>query len=275
MDMNHGLLAAAEKGHVEQIQALLSANADIEIKNLRSHTPLTLASSYGHIDAVRALIDAKANIEGGEVDEITAVSSALSLCDNDLPIRRPRLTRSSHQGNTPLLKATCAGHVNIVALLISAGANIHALTGYARSALMLAAEQEKQAIAFKLISATSPEERQVFANTSPQHAALLGQYNIATSHYLDKKFLYMTQALKTTLPVSSLLELIKTYFSQDLPIVESEPAVAAEIAAVPVPVIFSDRKRPQCPGAIEAFEAFEAFEAKQAKKLNRKHFHPL
>ena len=55
------LMLASEKGHVDAVQALLDAGADIEAKDYYGWTALMLASRYGHVEVVQALLDAGAD----------------------------------------------------------------------------------------------------------------------------------------------------------------------------------------------------------------------
>lgn len=90
------LFLAAEAGHAEMVQRLLSKGAGMEIPDTRGFTPILIAAKNGHDEVVRHLIQFNANIEA---------------CDRF--------------GSTPIFLAAAFGHIEVVKLLHIAGANIH------------------------------------------------------------------------------------------------------------------------------------------------------
>ena len=103
---------AARRGHTGVVRLLLEKGANIEAMNT-SHraTPLDSASYGGHTDVVRLLLQKGANIEA---------------------------TRAF--GETPLCSASWRGHVGVVSLLLEMGANFEVIrTDFGRTALHTAA----------------------------------------------------------------------------------------------------------------------------------------
>ncbi len=71
------LLAAAAKGDVRRIEALLRQGADVESVDKNGRTPLMLAAQRGHIDAVKALLAAGAKPAARDRGGLNAYAIAL------------------------------------------------------------------------------------------------------------------------------------------------------------------------------------------------------
>ena len=50
-------------GHIEEIQILIDAKANIEVVDINGMTPLHLSACRGQVEVMQILINAKANIE--------------------------------------------------------------------------------------------------------------------------------------------------------------------------------------------------------------------
>ena len=68
---------AAEQGHAECLQQLVSAGANIEVADSGGCTALHLASEYGYAKCLRALLSAGASIEAANSEGFTALDLAL------------------------------------------------------------------------------------------------------------------------------------------------------------------------------------------------------
>ena len=90
------LLLACQEGHLEIVQALLAAGANLRARTLRGHAALHYASKNGHLGVVKVLLDA-AGIEIDAVDNF---------------------------GNTPLLLACSTGKLEVVRELLKQGAGL-------------------------------------------------------------------------------------------------------------------------------------------------------
>lgn len=98
---DHGwapLMEAAQKGHTQMIDLLLSRRAKLNLQTPFGDTALSLATHEKHAASVARLLEAKANTELTE-----------------------------HQGYTALMIATEARDQEIMTLLLRAGANVHAM----------------------------------------------------------------------------------------------------------------------------------------------------
>lgn len=94
------LICAASNGHIDVLKLLISAGADLDLKDKVDDggiTALIEATRFNRIEAVRELIEAGANINAKDIGEETA----LYIASRD-------------------------GHVEIVSALLAAGANVNA-----------------------------------------------------------------------------------------------------------------------------------------------------
>ncbi len=70
------LLAAADKGDVARVRALLGAGADVNAKTSDGSTTLMGASMDGNLEVVRALVAAKADVNAKANNGETALKAA-------------------------------------------------------------------------------------------------------------------------------------------------------------------------------------------------------
>jgi ankyrin repeat protein len=61
-DPNEELLAAARKGDVDAVKALLAKGADVNAKNSYGATALSYAADKGHLEVVKVLLENKADV---------------------------------------------------------------------------------------------------------------------------------------------------------------------------------------------------------------------
>jgi uncharacterized protein len=149
------LVDAVVKGHVEMIEVLLHAGADLNQHDQLGRTALYVASEFGQVHTVRALLDASACIDGN--------------------------ARGYHP--TPLHVAASRGHTMIVQLLIDAGAEVDGgalhIIGHTSTPLQLAlnAASAVQETSLALLNAGA----NVFADSTELGPPLV----IAVKHRLE------------------------------------------------------------------------------------------
>lgn len=110
------LILAAATGHVDSIELLLEAGAEIQPGD-QAESPLLVATVRGHEDAVRALLAAGADVDVGEVS-----------------------------GVSPLMVIAAVGALDMARILVEAGADVQLETSDGHSALTAASEQGHRAL---------------------------------------------------------------------------------------------------------------------------------
>lgn len=122
-----GLHAAAHRGEVTRLKALLAAGAPVDARDAAGRTPLHVATFARQRDAVRALAAAGASLGLLEHDRYDAVTIA-AVADDEETLRlllslgaSAKLVTSRYDG-TALIAAAHLGHDGVVRQLIAAGA---------------------------------------------------------------------------------------------------------------------------------------------------------
>ncbi len=122
-----GLLAAAQRGDVAQIQRLGTTAATVNASDSYGRTPLHVATFAKQREAIRALVKAGADLNRLESDRYDAVTIA-SVADDEETLRvllqlgaSAKQTTSRYDG-TALIAAAHLGHDGVVRQLIQAGA---------------------------------------------------------------------------------------------------------------------------------------------------------
>lgn len=194
VNSDHGepLQAAAAKGSIWTVQALLKAGANVNSPALRpySKTALQGAAASGNTELVDILLEAGADINApaSPVWGETALQAAVAqgsvrmvkfLLLHDANVNAPA---SPHHGATALQKAAMAGHLRIALMLLKEGADINAppaATG-GRTALEAAAEHERLDLTCLLLrNDTEPETLETRCKRAAKLAASAGNHILA------------------------------------------------------------------------------------------------
>jgi len=122
-----GLHAAAYKGDVAQMRALLASGADVNARDGHGRTPLHVATFGKRRDVVRALASGGANLGAFENDRYDAVTIAAVANDEQtlatlLELGASAKLVTSRYDGTALIAAAHLGHAGVVRQLIAAGA---------------------------------------------------------------------------------------------------------------------------------------------------------
>nr|CAD7404123.1 unnamed protein product [Timema cristinae] len=169
------LLLAAQEGHSRLVEMLLAEHA--APPDQRAHdgkTALRWAAMEGHTEVVRMLLN-----HGGDVNMVDADGRStlyILALENRLLMARFLLDEGSasvetrdSEGRTPLHVSAWQGHVDMVALLLSACANVNATDNENRTALHSASWQGHTAIVQLLLENGAQPDR-----TCNQGATALG-----------------------------------------------------------------------------------------------------
>jgi ankyrin repeat protein len=136
---------AVRGGDSSQVMELLSGDCDINTMDDKHRTALHLAAWKGDAVIVEILLNHKADPLLEAMDAFTALHFAVQignirccelLLNADKSLLEKQITKG---GKTPLHLAIGKCHVNVVKLLLDAGANIHMKTKGGMNARMLAA----------------------------------------------------------------------------------------------------------------------------------------
>src|SRR6476619_5885727 len=122
-----GLHAAAARGDVAEIERRIAAGEDKEAVDARRRAPLHIAGYQRQHDAARALLRLGADPNKLEIDRYDIIT--IAAVANDLAMLRIALEGggnakavTSRYDGTALIAAAHLGHVDIVRMLIAAGA---------------------------------------------------------------------------------------------------------------------------------------------------------
>tara|TARA_Y100000816_G_scaffold280086_1_gene253074 strand:+ start:761 stop:2302 length:1542 start_codon:yes stop_codon:yes gene_type:complete len=143
------LSMASSYGHLEVVQILLAAGADVNKKNndiLGWSNPLYGAADEGYVDTVQCLLDAGADVNSiGGKDRNTALLIAVK--EKYLNVVQALLTAGANvnltnkYGESPLLCASDNGHVEMVQALLGAQSDVNKADNAGQTPLIMASRK--------------------------------------------------------------------------------------------------------------------------------------
>ncbi|KAJ5902812.1 hypothetical protein N7495_003340 [Penicillium taxi] len=130
------LQTAAEGGHLEVVQALLAAKADVNASPARSdgRTALRAAAGGGHLEVVQVLLAAKADVNASPADYYGRTALQAAAGGGHLEVVQALLAAKADVnasptifgGRTALQAAAGGGHLEVVQALLAAKADVNA-----------------------------------------------------------------------------------------------------------------------------------------------------
>ena len=141
---NMAIHESSENGHVELVEYLIAAGADVNAKGRRDRTPLHQAALEGHVDVVALLLENGAHVDAQDSWNDTPLHKAAS--QGRVQVVKRLLEAGAEvdawgsSGDRPLHKAVEAGDAYIVEVLVRAGADVTATNRSHRSPRDLAKE---------------------------------------------------------------------------------------------------------------------------------------
>ncbi len=147
-DGQTALVIAAEKGHIETVQVLLTTpGINIDAANNKDgSTALMFAAQNGHTNIVNTLIDKGADVNAANNKYGSTALMFAALCGNteivnNLIDKDANVNATDKDGLTALMITAATGHVDIVQILLDKGIDINAADHGNFTALMFAANK--------------------------------------------------------------------------------------------------------------------------------------
>ena len=136
-----GVFAAAAKGDAATIAKLASTGASVNAKDPRGRTPLHVAAFMKQRDAMKALVDAGADPNALDADRydmvtIAAVADDPATLEAALKLGNRATNVTSRYDGTALIAAAHLGHVEVVRILVKAGAPLDHVNNLGWTALI-------------------------------------------------------------------------------------------------------------------------------------------
>ena len=182
---------AVEQDQLEVLQVLLHWGADKDQPLPTGATPLFLAASMGHLEMVRALIEAAADINQpihqGSSPLFTACRQGrVDICRLLLQARAEMERAIMANGATALIVASARNHLEIVRLLIEAGANKENSCTDGATALFVASEGNYLEIVNLLVQAGADKDKALETTGKTPLIVAAEQGQLETLCYLMK-----------------------------------------------------------------------------------------
>ena len=182
--VQEALFAAAARGDVERIRALLHEGADADAWSAEHAAAIHLAAEGGHTDAVLALLDGGADVDRQE-EGLGESPLLLALWRHDAQTALALLDRGADptlasRGVTPLRVASRNGMLDVVRALVERGALVRAREERHRSdALVAAAGAGHGEVVRALLAAGVPPDAGLPGWSALMHAASHGKLRAA------------------------------------------------------------------------------------------------
>jgi uncharacterized protein len=151
------MVEAAGDGDLDEVRRLVLQDRQLLDADYDTVTPLKTAALAGRLDVIRYLLD-----EGAEINRRAGgIFNALEVaCSNGrwevvvLLLARGADTSPSVTGWTPLMAASCGGHVDVCSILLAHGCgDVDQQDSYGRTALHLARRNGHMSVLWALLRA--------------------------------------------------------------------------------------------------------------------------
>ena len=153
------LMLASRQGHLEIVNALLDAGAQVDSTDFEGWTALKSASWGGHVECVRLLLAAGADPDVTDIGGRSALGAAC-WCGHEKVVSclaqgGAQIDSQDDDGRSPLMSACYLGHFNVVQLLLAHNADPNLTDPDGRTALFVACSGLGQSLKsrFKVVEA--------------------------------------------------------------------------------------------------------------------------
>jgi ankyrin repeat protein len=187
-DQRTALHAAAEKGHLEVVAALLEAGADENAQTSSGKSALSLAVAQGHKDVAAVLLAAGADANSTDSEDRTPLHEAADR--EDLPMMQLLLAAgagvyaASSRRFMPLHLASQANKRQAAALLLTSGAAVGAACAQGYTPLHYASKQGHLALVLMLLEACAPVEPKSDGGWTPLYLASEHNHSVVVKQLL-------------------------------------------------------------------------------------------
>jgi uncharacterized protein len=159
------LTKAVKANDIQAVRVLVKSGTDVNVRSGDGSTPLLWAANNGSVEIARLLIASKAAVDVANDFGITALLQASRVGDSamvDLLLRSGANPNKAHpEGETPLLAASRSGSVPTVRLLLTRGVDVNAAEKFQNTtAVMWAAAEGHVDVVDVLIEAGADINRQ-------------------------------------------------------------------------------------------------------------------
>ncbi len=165
---------AAQMGHEKVAEVLLRAGAEVDAKDNRRNTALSLAAQMGHEKVVEVLLKAGAAINGGFGLPLHLAAQRGHEKVAEVLLRAGAEVNNDHHGATPLDVAVFSNHPKVVEMLLKAGAAVNAKNNQGATPLHVAAQTSHTKVVEVLLKARAEvNAKRSLTGTTPLHDAAL------------------------------------------------------------------------------------------------------
>ncbi len=170
------------KPYIDTIQILLDNKADIDLKSKSGKTPLAVAAENNFFEAVELLVEKtdKLNVQVGEASLLhwAGKNGLVKTCDRLVKSGRIPIDGLDAIGKSPLHEACEQGHLKVVQLLLSRGANANLSDRHGQTPMHFAAMNNHDEIVEHLAVAGVDVNVRDDSEHTPLHlAAWIGAIN--------------------------------------------------------------------------------------------------
>jgi ankyrin repeat protein len=196
-NLDESLLNAVDRGDVAETRKALQTGAKVDLRNNQGRTPLMIAANAGHFDVATILVDKGADVNARTPTQTGSSVLAFAVGGKNLKTidylisHGAELDLKSRDGSTPLCHAAVRGETEIVALLLSKGADpnlygMHDSTGNYNTPLMIAANSNHVETMKLLLSKGAKIDRRSNKGNTPLMEASKRPYELVVKFLIEK-----------------------------------------------------------------------------------------
>ncbi|XP_078575768.1 uncharacterized protein LOC144861671 [Branchiostoma floridae x Branchiostoma japonicum] len=242
------LFVAAQEGHVEVVQQLLKAGADVEKARQGGATPLYIAAQNGHVEVVQQLLKAGAEVDkarqtGATPLYIAAQNGHVEVVQQLLKAGA-EVDKAKQDGATPLLIAAEEGHVEVVQQLLKAGAEVDKAKQDGATPLFIAAQEGHVEVVQQLLKAGAEVDKAKKSGVTPLYIATKEGY-VEIVQQLLKAGADMGKTIQLEEPTQQRTDLTPLHFAAESGDLNTVNVLVSAGADATCPVIIKNKETEQ------------------------------